>query len=51
MDSGKAEIPLTTLFFLENDIQKSLNTKGETLAIFIDLYKAYDGLWIKGEVQ
>ena len=36
------------VFFVENDIQKSLNTKGETLAIFIDLYKAYDGLWIKG---
>ena len=33
---------------LENDVQKSLNTKGETLAIFVDLMRAYDRLLIKG---
>ena len=33
---------------LENEVQKSLNTKGETLAIFVDLLKAYDRLLIKG---
>ena len=33
---------------LENEVQKSLNTKGEALAIFVDLLKAYDRLLIKG---
>ena len=36
------------ILYMENDIQKSLNTKGEALAIFMDLLKAYDRLRIKG---
>lgn len=46
MAFGKKGVLNTT--HLENDVQKSLNTKGETLAIFVDLMRAYDRLLIKG---
>ena len=33
---------------LENDIQKNINCSVHTLAVFLDVEKAYDSLWIEG---
>jgi hypothetical protein len=36
------------LFRLQNDIQNALTTKSKTIAVFLDIAKAYDMLWKDG---
>ena len=36
---------------LENDVQKSINNKEHTLAVFLDINKAYDTVWIEGLIH
>ena len=35
---------------LENDIQKSINSNEHVIAVFLDVEKAFDTVWIKGLV-
>lgn len=36
---------------LENDVQKHINNKEHTLAVFLDINKAYDTIWIDGLIH
>ena len=44
----KGRCTIDNIIHLENDIQKNLETSVKTLAVFIDLEKAFDSLWTKG---
>ena len=44
----KGRCTIDNIIHLETDIQKNLETSVKTLAVFIDLEKAFDSLWTKG---
>ena len=44
----KGRSTIDNIIHLENEIQKNLETNTKTIAVFIDIEKAFDSLWTKG---